>query len=45
MTKSRRQQAVAKIMADPKLTGEQKARKISNLIKMTVGGNSNVKNN
>ena len=34
--KSRRQQAVDKIMADTKLTGEQKARKISNLIKMTI---------
>jgi len=41
--KSRRQVAVDKIMADTKLTGEQKARKISNLIKMTTGGNSNVK--
>lgn len=45
MKKSRRAKAVAKIMADPKLTGEQKARKISNLIKMTVGGNRNVKSN
>jgi len=36
MTKSRRQQAVDKIMADTKLSGEQKARKISNLIKMTI---------
>lgn len=34
--KSRRQIAVDKIMADPKLNGLQKARKISNLIKMTV---------
>lgn len=34
MTKSRRQQAVDKIMADPKLNGLQKARKISNLLKM-----------
>ncbi len=34
--KSKRQEAVAKIMADTKLTGEQKARKISNLIKMTT---------
>lgn len=41
--KSKRQEAVAKIMADTKLTGEQKARKISNLIKMTTGGNNNVK--
>lgn len=32
--KSRRQEAVDKIMADTKLTGYQKARKISNLIKM-----------
>lgn len=32
--KTPRQLAVAKIMADTKLTGEQKARKISNLIKM-----------
>lgn len=38
---TKRQQAVAKIMADPKLTGEQKARKISDLIKKTVGGNNN----
>ena len=41
--KSRRQEAVAKILADPKLNGNQKARKISNLIKMTVGGQTNVK--
>jgi hypothetical protein len=34
MTKSKRQQAVDKIMADTKLTGLQKARKISNLLKM-----------
>lgn len=34
--KSRRQEAVDKIMADPKLNGVQKARKISNLIKMTT---------
>jgi len=34
--KTRRQEAVDKIMADPKLNGVQKARKISNLIKMTV---------
>lgn len=34
--KNQRQEAVAKIMADSKLTGEQKARKISNLIKMTT---------
>lgn len=32
--KSRRQQAIDKIMADSKLNGYQKARKISNLIKM-----------
>lgn len=36
MKNLRRQEAVAKIMADTALTGEQKARKISNLIKMTV---------
>lgn len=36
MTKSRRQVAVDEILADPKLNGYQKARKISNLIKMTV---------
>lgn len=34
--KSKRQEAVAKIMADTKLTGEQKARKISNLIGVTT---------
>lgn len=34
MTKSKRQVAVDEILADPKLNGYQKARKISNLIKM-----------
>lgn len=44
--KSRRQEAVDKIMADTKLSGVQKARKISNLIKMTVKpkGAADVKN-
>lgn len=36
MKKTRRAEAVAKIMADTKLSGYQKACKISNLIKMTV---------
>ena len=43
--KSRRQKAVDKIMADTRLTGQQKARKISNLIKMTIGDTANVKSN
>jgi len=33
--KSRRQEAVSKIIADKKLSGYQKACKINNLIKMT----------
>lgn len=43
--KSKRQEAVAKIMADSKLTGEQKARKISNLIKMTITAPKEVPSN
>lgn len=35
--KTARQQAVDMILADNRLTGEQKARKISNLIKLTKG--------
>jgi hypothetical protein len=34
--KTARQKAVAMILADGRLTGEQKARKINNLIKLTV---------
>jgi hypothetical protein len=35
--KSKRQDAVDRILADPKLNGYQKARKISNLLKMYRG--------
>ncbi len=35
--KTARQQAVDMILADDRLTGQQKARKISNLIKLTKG--------
>lgn len=43
--KTRRQEAVDKIMADPKLNGVQKARKISNLIKMTLKPSKEVPRN